>query len=305
VFVSRFGIDSDEFKYLAPLIVGTANAGEILIELIKVSNNAKSVAEIAPKLIELREIERSDAIKLFQGRRNGIHGLQRIVAKSVENWGTGPHEEDELHRLLKASPWLVRPDLSGFIASNEGLTLVLNRLAKELQIDRYADPAEINPAITPSDDRDATEVKKTKRPDLVALLADGDHPSRVYIVELKAPTLSLRIEHVQQLRTYMRKVREFLEKVYPGGAQRIIVEGALIGEMPKADTKSDPQRDLLEEISKRGPNADWEAISLTELLRRTERVHSEMLAALKRDEEHDDLMEINNGIDAVAVAVKN
>jgi hypothetical protein len=285
VFVSRFGADSDEFKYLTPLIVGTANAGEILIDLIKVSNRAESVAELAPKLIELREIERSDAIKLFQGRRNGIHGLQRIVAKSVSSWGTGPHEEDELHRLFKASPWLIRPDLSGYIASNEGLTRVLSRIAKELCIDRFADPKEVDPPVSKSDGADETELKGTKRPDLVALLGDGEHPSRVFVVELKAPTLPLRIEHLQQLRTYMRKVREFLDVLYAGSPEKIVVEGALIGAMPMPDTKSDSQRDLLDEVRKRGPNTDWEVTGLTEILRRTERVHSDMLEVLKREEE--------------------
>jgi hypothetical protein len=284
-FASRFGPASDEFKYLTPLIVGTANAGEILIELIKVSNSAESVSEIAPKLIELREIERSDTIKLFQGRRNGIHGLQRIVEKSATNWGTGPHEEDELHRLLKASPWLIRPDLSGYIASDVGMARVLDRLAKELAIDKFADPAEVDPQFNKSDNDNAKEIKRTKRPDLVALLGDGDHPRRVFVIELKAPTIPLRIEHLQQLRTYMRKVREFLATTYSGSGETIVVEGALIGTMPKPDTTSDPQRDLIEEIKNRGPNTDWEVIGLTEALRRTERVHSEMLEALKLDEE--------------------
>jgi hypothetical protein len=285
-FVSRFGSESDEFKYLTPLIIGTANAGEILIDLIKVSNSAESVADLAPKLIELREIERSDMIKLFQGRRNGIHGLQRIVAKSVDNWEAGPHEEAELHQLLKASPWLIRPDLTGYIASNEGLTRVLSRLAKELDVDQFADPKEVDPQIAKSDSADEIELKKTKRPDLVALLGDGEHPSRVFVIELKAPTLPLRIEHLTQLKTYMRKVREFLDTVYAGSAERIVVEGALVGTMPKADTKSDPQLDLLEEVRKAGPNTEWEVIGLTETLRRTERVHSEMLDALKHDEEN-------------------
>ncbi len=291
VFVSRFGAGSDEFKYLTPLIIGTANAGEILIDLIKVSNSAESVAEIAPKLIELREIERSDAIKLFQGRRNGIHGLQRIVATSADKWGTGPHEEGELHRLLKASPWLIRPDLSGYIASNEGLTRLLNRIAKELAIDKFADPKEVNPTIGKGDSEDEAEVKRTKRPDLVALLDNGDHPSRIFVIELKAPTLPLRIEHLQQLKTYMRRVREFLDTTYAGSTEKIVVEGALIGAMPKADTKSDAQRDLLAEIEKRGPNTDWEVIGLNEALRRTERVHSEMLEALKLEEDAGNTLE--------------
>lgn len=286
VFVSRFGIDTDEFKYLAPLIVGTANAGEILIDLIKMSNRAESVGELAPKLIELREIERSDAIKLFQARRNGIHGLQRIVAKGVENWSAGPHDEEELHTLLKASPWLIRPDLSGYIASNEGMTRVLNRLAKELAIDKFADPSEVHPTIGKSDTDDDTELKTTKRPDLVALLGNGEHPTRVFVVELKAPSLPLRTEHLTQLRNYMRKVREFFEVSYDvSSGERVVVEGALIGSMPKPDTRSDSQAALLDDVRHRGPMTDWEVIGLNEMLRRTERVHSEMLAALKSDEE--------------------
>jgi hypothetical protein len=285
VFVSRYGVDTDEFKYLAPLIVGTANAGEILIDLVKVSNEAQSVSEIAPKLIELREIERSDAIKLFQGRRNGIHGLQRIVAQGAASWGVGPHEEEELHRLLKKSPWLIRPELTGYVSSNEGMTHVLARLAKELKIDRFADPKDVSPKIGPHDDEDDIELKKTKRPDLVALLGNGDHPNRVLVYELKAPSLPMRIEHLTQLKNYMRKIQEFFDANYTGNNERTAVEGALIGSMPKANTRSDPQAALLDEARKRGPTTEWEVIGLNQMLRRTERVHSEMLAALKLDEE--------------------
>jgi hypothetical protein len=201
--------------------------------------------------------------------------------------GAGPHQEDELHRLFKASPWLIRPDLSGYIASDVGMTRVINRLAHELKIDRFADPKEVDPPVAKSDTDDDVEVKKTKRPDLVALLGDGEHPRRVFVIELKAPTLALRIEHLQQLQTYMRKVREYLKITYAGSPETIVVEGALIGSMPKPGTKSDPQLDLLEQINNRGPNTDWEVIGLTEALRRTERVHSEMLEALKHDEEAD------------------
>ncbi len=85
----------------------------------------------------------------------------------------------------------------------------------------------------------------------------------------------------------MRKVRDYLKIAYAGSPETIVVEGALIGSMPKPGTKSDPQLDLLEQINNRGPNTDWEVIGLTEALRRTERVHSEMLEALKHDEEAD------------------
>ncbi|MFZ0606296.1 MAG: hypothetical protein WAM75_01295, partial [Xanthobacteraceae bacterium] len=82
-------------------------------------------------------------------------------------------------------------------------------------------------------------------------------------------------------------VREHFDVAYAGSPAKIVVEGALIGTMPKADTKSDPQRDLLEEIAKRGSYTDWEVIGLTEALRRTERVHSDMLEVLKREEVDD------------------
>ncbi|WP_061937551.1 ATP-binding protein [Aureimonas sp. AU22] len=287
VFVGRYGVHSDEFEHLTPLIIGTANAGEILIDLIRVSGNAESIAEIAPKLVELREVERDDAIKLYQARRNGIIGLERVVDGSMKTIGKGPHDERALHQLLKASPWLIRPDLSGYIASDEGMANVLDRLAAELKVDGYAPPPAENASIAPEGETEDQEQRRTVRPDLVALVGDGPHPANVFVVELKAPTVPLRVEHLTQLKTYMTRVRRFFEAEGTANGRKVKVEGALIGALPHPSTKSDGQMQLLAELGDRGPNADWEVLSLHEMLARTRRVHEEMLGVLKRraDEE--------------------
>ncbi|MEE7462078.1 hypothetical protein MFUR16E_12615 [Methylobacterium fujisawaense] len=283
-FLKHYKVDSDEFKHLTPLMIGAANAGEILIELIKVANSAESVTEIAPSLLRLREIERNDTIKVYRARRRAITGLQRIVA--VERDATNKTKKDEkaLHQLLKADPWLIRPDLSNFTSSDLGMDTVLDRLSKNLGIDGYAADAGADD-VGPDDDDD-TQRKKTVRPDLVSLVGNGLNPTHILVIELKAPGLPMRTEHLAQLRRYMRQIEEYVGVNYARHRGRIIIEGVLIGTMPRPDTQSAASKDLLYDIEKQQTvDGTWEVMGLMDMLARTQRVHAEILNALAADED--------------------
>lgn len=286
VIVSRYGLASEEFTTIAPLLVTSMNAGEVLVDLIKVANNPKDIEQLARHILDLGEIERSDALKLYRGRRNGIVGLRNLADRGEDEWIKGKRSEAELHNLLKEAPWLIRPDLSGFVASDVDMTKVVTVLAKELGVDSFAAPA-------------ADEDKKDKtRPDLVFLLGNASQADRILIVELKSPNLPLEAAHLTQLKGYIRKVRAWLRTEHGGHPRPHVVEGLLIGAMPAHDTKADGPSDLLYEIENRGPSAEWEVVGLRELLARTEAVHRDLIATLVKevpDEPPADAADVKSG----------
>lgn len=274
VMVSRYGIDSDEFRTIAPLLVTSMNAGEVLVDLIKVANNPKDIEELARHLVELGEIEKSDALKVYRGRRNGIMGLRKIIDRGEDEWMKGKRSENELHKLLKEAPWLIRPDLSGYLSSDLNMDKVVTVLAKSLAVDSFAATKPTEP-----------EKGDLTRPDLVFLLGNSTHPDRIMVVELKSPNLPLEIAHLVQLQSYLRKVRQWLQTEYTGPQRHFVVEGLLIGAMPAHDTTAEGPQALLYQMSQRGPSAEWEVVGLRELLARTEVVHSELILTLSKEEE--------------------
>lgn len=270
VIVARHGIDSTEFSTIAPLLVQTMNAGEVLVDLIKASNNPTDITDLARHILELRLIEKSDALKLYRARRNGIHGLRTITNRGEDEWVKGPQTEKEFHELLKKAPWLIRADLAGYLASDITMDKTIDVLAKTLGVDHFAAAEERSP--------------DKKRPDLVFLLADAQVAARVLVVELKSPNIPLEVKHLTQLETYIRKVEDWVATEYAGQRRKCTVEGMLIGAMPDTKTSADGQRDLLARISKRGAGDQWEVVGLRELLARTEAVHGELIAAIETEE---------------------
>lgn len=274
VMVSRYGIDSDEFRTIAPLLITSMNAGEVLVDLIKIANNPKDIEELARHIVELGEIEKSDALKVYRGRRNGIMGLRKIIDRGEDEWLKGKRSELELHHLLKEAPWLIRPDLSGYLSSDLNMDKVVTVLAKTLCVDSFAQSKSSgtgNPDLT--------------RPDLVFLLGNATHPDRLMVVELKSPNIPLEVSHLVQLQSYLRKVRQWLQTEYTGPQRHFVVEGLLIGAMPDADTKAEGPQALLYQMSQRGPSSEWEVVGLRELLARTEAVHNELISALVKEEQ--------------------
>ncbi len=275
IMVARYGVDSEEFNTIAPLLMTSMNAGEVLVELIKVANNPQDIANVASHLVELKEIERSDALKIFRGRRDGIAGLKKLTKQGEDTWSKGPRTEAELHQLLKTAPWLIKPELSAYVTSDRSMGSVLSSLTKELVVDTDA------PTITFDPQGKASDVT---RPDLVFLLGNTVNPDRILVVELKSTTLPLEDAHLTQLTRYMRKVEQWLHAEFPEKASRFRVEGMLIGAMPPANTKAEGCLDLLDRIKKRDIAANWEVIGLHDLLERTEMANRELIAALEADE---------------------
>src|SRR3546814_9997398 len=71
--------DSTEFAELAPLVAQSVNAGEVLIRLSELGHDPKSLHVIASNLVELAAIEKSDALKNYRGKRNGINALLKLI----------------------------------------------------------------------------------------------------------------------------------------------------------------------------------------------------------------------------------
>ena len=275
VMVARYGATSNEFLTIAPLLVNSMSAGEVLVKLIEVASDPKDLPEVLGHLVELQHIEKSDALKVFRGRRSGIDALRKLTKDGEQGWIKGPRQEADLHDLLKTCPWLIRPDLSDYVASDNDMSKVVTLLAEALQVDGFA------PATTVDE-----QARDRKRPDLVFVMGDtSDKPTSVLVVELKSPNLPLEVDHLQQLRSYMRRVDEWLNTEYSSLFYRPVVRGVLIGAMPDSKTTAEGSRDLLAHIREAGPNSTWEVVGLRELLDRTSKVHRQMISNLEADED--------------------
>lgn len=275
IMVARYGTDSQEFLTVAPLVMRSMGAGEVLVNLIEIARNPKDVEQVLHELNELRKIELSDALKIYRGRRDGIAALRKLILDGEEEWLTGKRSEAELHALLKDQPWVINSSLSSFVTSDDDMDKVVTQLAKELGVDEFA----------PGYETPEKKAKDQTRPDLVFMLGDvATRPSTVLIVELKSPNLALEIDHLNQLTRYMRKVEEWLGTEYKVDGYSPRVRGVLIGAMPAADTKADGCKDLLDRITKSGSSEAWEVVGLRELVERTQAANRDMIDALEAHE---------------------
>lgn len=266
---ARYGTDSLEFEQMAPLVVNSMNAGEVLIRLIELQSDPGTIQRITSELGELAEIEKSDALKLYRGRRNGIIALRKLIEKGEELWKR-KGIEGELHALLKDDPWLIKPEYSRYVTSDQDLNKLASKISKILNVDTFS----------PIKNLDGTLDKE--RPDLVFLMSDSTTPHVFTIVELKSPTLPLEYDHLTQLKKYIGKVESFVQTELKKPAT---VNGYLIGAMPDIDPKkrSEEQNLLLNEITKRESSAEWEVIGLEELLARAQTIHSDAIDVLEKD----------------------
>src|SRR5665213_2985175 len=118
IVAQRFAPGTNEFRELAPVIVQSMNATEVLIRLTEAGSTAKDISQLGVLLRDLADVERSDVLKLYRGRRSGITALEALIAKGEEFWRKKQFE-GELHDLLKANPWLIRPEYSRYLTSNQ------------------------------------------------------------------------------------------------------------------------------------------------------------------------------------------
>lgn len=264
----RHGTESVEFKELAPLVVNSVNAGEVLIRLIELQTDPQTVHQVAGELLELADIERSDALKLYRGRRSGIISLRKLIEKGEDLWRQKGIEA-ELHQLFKDEPWLIKPEYSKYLTSDEDLNKLASKLAKVLKVDKFS------PILTEEDKTDKD------RPDLVFLMSDTATPHVITVVEFKSPTIPLENAHLQQLKSYMRRVQEFVETELK---VNVTVHGYLIGAMPDPETKAAAQRDLLYAIKTEwNAKATWEVLGLEQLLQRAQAIHSDAIDVFEKE----------------------
>ncbi|MFZ4748024.1 MAG: ATP-binding protein [Sphingomonas sp.] len=288
IMVARYGTESPEFMTVAPLVMRSMGAGEVLVNLIEIARNPKDMEQVLHELNELRRIEQDDALKIYRGRRDGIAALRKLILDGEDEWLSGKRSEAELQALLKDQAWIINPELSSYVTSDDDLQKVVTQLAKELGIDEFA----------PGYENDDKKKRDQTRPDLVFLLGDvTSRPSTVLIVELKSPNLQLEIDHLTQLTRYMRKVEEWLGTEYKVNGYAPRVRGILIGAMPAADTKADGCRDLLDRVNKSGAGEAWEVVGLRELVERTSAIHREMIDALEAHEEEDANADAEDSVD--------
>ena len=264
----RHGTDSVEFRELAPLVVNSVNAGEVLIRLIELQTDPKTVHQVAGELLELAEIERSDALKLYRGRKSGIISLRKLIEKGEDLWKQKGIEA-ELHQLFKDEPWLIKPEYSKYLTSDEDLNKLASKLAQLLKVDHFHTLV------------DEAGKKDVDRPDLVFVMSDTASPHVVTIVEFKSPTIPLTRSHLAQLKSYMRRVEEFIENELQ---QKVTVHGYLIGAMPDPNTKAAGERDLLYDIKQEWTaRASWEVLGLEHLLQRAQTIHSDAIEVFERE----------------------
>ena len=256
------GYQSEEFRELAPLMIDTMNAGDVLIRLTELGHDPKSLQVIAGHLAELADIEKNDALKLYRGRRSAITALTVLIDKGEHELWKKKGIENELHKILKEDPWLIKPEYSRYLTSDNDLTKVSTALAKHLGVDKFA------------------AIEDATRPDLVFVMADSTTPHVLNIVELKSPSIPLDNDHLTQLETYMAKIANYAETELN---RPLTVHGFLIGAMPDKQKSNDKQMLLLDKMKNAQPSAKWVVVGVRSLLERAMDTHLAAIKALESD----------------------
>lgn len=256
------GYQSEEFRELAPMMIDTMNAGEVLIRLTELGHDPQSLQVIAGHLHELADIEKNDALKLYRGRRSAITALTALIDRGEYELWKKKGIENELHSLLKQDPWLIKTEYSRYLTSDVDLTKVSTALAKHLGVDQFA----------PLDD--------PTRPDLVFTMADSSTPHVINVVELKSPSIPLDNDHLTQLETYMAKLTNYAETEL---GRPLTVHGFLIGAMPDPQKPNDKQMLLLQKIKNAQPSTKWVVMGVRSLLERAMDTHLAVIKSLETD----------------------
>jgi len=264
----EYGVNSPQFADMAPLVVSSVNAGEVLVRLSELGHDPKSLRTIAINLVELAGIEKSDALKTYRGKRNGITALLKLIndGESKEMWKRKGIEK-QLHNLFKEQPWLIRPEYSHYLTSDENLGKVSSAIAAHLGIDDHVEAM---------DDQ--------KRPDLVFAMTDTGAPNQINIVELKSPSLPLTNAHLTQLEGYMAKVSRYCTMEL---SREVQVHGYLIGAMPDDKATAEDELLLLDRMRRSGPDTPWKVIGLRLLLEQAQAAHASVIEALQKDIENE------------------
>jgi hypothetical protein len=274
-------VGTEEFQELAPVILNSVNATEVLTKLITLGSKPETLGKVAGELRELAEIEKLDALKLYRGRRSGIQAIQTLMEGAQrEDWRTKMREK-ELHQLLKDNPWLIRPEFSTYLTSDIDINKTVTRVAEALGVDEFA------PIFSDVDEDPSKSKKDRTRPDLTFMLSDPvlSGPYRLMIVELKSPSMPLEIEHYRQLEDYIFKIKTWCKN---NVTHYVSVHGYLIGSFPKKETTVGAEVQLLDKWQRSSPNDEIRIVDVMGLIQEAKQTHLEAIKALEQDTAEDD-----------------
>lgn len=276
---AEYGVGTEQFDLLAPIVVNTVNASEVLIRLIELGSRPETLDRIAVQLRELAEIEKVDALKHYRGRRSGIQALLALEQKGEEQWNR-TQTEKELHELLKKSPWLIRPEFSNYLTSDEDLNKVVSKVASAMKVDKFATILQ----------DDLTKRDET-RPDLVFLMSDPlmTGPHVLNVVELKSVSKALSIEHYDQLDEYMFKIEQWCLTEIGTVPQ---MHGYLIGAMPTENATAVGQRRLLKKWQESTPQDKIKIVGVRKMIQDALTVHLDAIKTLEQELSDDDLADV-------------
>lgn len=266
-------IAGEEYRNRLSIFMDGLGQGDILKGLKDLAAKKNpDFDRVVAQMTDLTARELGDFMRFIQGRLDGIDILRRLY-KEVDF--RKPKNENKLHELLKRCPWLINPTFSQFLTSNRTENELNARLAKELKIGTY-----VSDKYDPTSKDEVEEGGTNKRPDLVFLLSNKGL-RRVVIVELKAPNTYLHIDHLQQLKDYVRRAEDWLSE--QGKEKKSYkVEGYLIGSKASANVKSEKVAALRYDIEKEMEKSDWTVFDIGEVLEQTEAAHQDLLDVYSR-----------------------
>jgi len=266
------GVNSNLFKETIPLVLQSVNTGDVLVKLIEMGDRDVDLKEIIRELARLAEIERSDSLKIYRGRKNAVLALQKLIVKGDENWKKNPQFENQLHDLIENNPWILSEEFGRYITSDQQMATTLKRIEDQLKINKFAD------AMKPLD-----------RPDLVFLLGDSAALKTVLIVELKSPNIPLTIDHWTQLEGYINEVEQFCKSDV---SQDVKVSGYLIGTLPDQNTRNTKESLILKKHRDRSLQSQIEIITPTDLANNALTSNDSVLKVLEIEEIDDDSLDL-------------
>ena len=253
---TKRGVSDPIYLEKLPLLVSSISHGNVLAAISSLASKEKpELSEVGVELAKLTKDELDQFITSVKARIKGISALRKIVRDVDFN---KKREEKLIQQLFEKSPWMIDPTYTQFLTADEHMDILFKRLAKELEIGKYAPPG--------SEESD-------KRPDLVFLMGSSGL-NRLVVVELKAANVALEEKHRTQLLYYMETAHEWLDNHDYG---RMRIEGHLIGSMAPATSKAHGVVVLKKTIRDESPNSDWKVRDLITVLEHTEAAHDELL----------------------------
>jgi hypothetical protein len=261
-------VESPEYKTQLRIFMDGLAQGDILGALRKLANQQNpKFAEVVDRITELTEREIGDFMKYVEGRLEGIHALRKLFLsvdfKKAKN-------EHVLHELFERNPWLIDPAFSQYVTSDLEEHEVLERLEKELEINRH-----VPKGYDPAEKSEAEAFGTNRRPDLVFLLANL-RMKRIVVVELKAPNTPLLHKHQGQLLGYMGRLKTWLK----AQNQYVDVRGILIGSIAAESQAAEVVE--LREAMEHMRGQPWAVLDIGEVLEQTKTVHEKLLSIRER-----------------------